>query len=177
MGAAGEECQPIVTDGGWRTAVLAAAVRTLTSRAGLKALRVFTGAPLRGGGGGGGLKRGGGAWLTPTPHALLGVGPVMGPPPPPPPSHFKKAHLPLTHRLDRLAQPPPPPLFPHSVGLLFLHGALDSHQFFPSHIASGRCVLSAAAGVPCGRVSALAEPSRWCTGGLCWSLRGSFYGL
>ena len=28
---------------------------------------------------------------------------------------------------------------------LFLYGALDSHPFVPSHVASGRCVLSAAA--------------------------------
>ena len=38
--------------------------------------------------------------------------------------------------------------------------ALDSHPFFPSHVASGRCVLSAAAaGAPAGVVSAFAEPS------------------
>ena len=47
----------------------------------------------------------------------------------------------------------------HSVGWLFLYGALDGHPFFPSHVASGRCVLSAAAGVPAGVVSASAEPS------------------
>ena len=46
-----------------------------------------------------------------------------------------------------------------------LHGALDSHPFFPSHVASGRCVLSAAAaGALAGVVSAFAEPSRWCVG-------------
>ena len=59
----------------------------------------------------------------------------------------------------------PPPPFPHSVGLLLLYGALDSHPFFPSHVASGRCVLSAAAaGAPAGVVSAFAEPRRWCVG-------------
>ena len=59
---------------------------------------------------------------------------------------------------------PPPPVC-HSVGLLFLYGALDSHLFFPSHVASGRCFLSAAAaGAPAGVVSAFAEPSRWRTG-------------
>ena len=53
----------------------------------------------------------------------------------------------------------------HSVGSLFLYGALDSHPFFPSHVASGRCVLSAAAaGAPAGVVSASAEPRRWCAG-------------
>ena len=36
----------------------------------------------------------------------------------------------------------PPPPVRQSVGLLFLYGALDSHPFFPSHVASGRCVLS-----------------------------------
>ena len=52
------------------------------------------------------------------------------------------------------------------VGSLFLYGALDSHPFFPSHVASGRCFLSAAAaGAPAGVVSAFAEPSRWCAGG------------
>ena len=46
-----------------------------------------------------------------------------------------------------------------------LYGALDSHPFFPSHVASGRCVLSAAAaGALAGVVSAFAEPSRWCAG-------------
>ena len=43
--------------------------------------------------------------------------------------------------------------------------ALDSHPFCPSHVASGRCVLSAAAaGAPAGVVSAFAEPRRWCVG-------------
>ena len=37
-----------------------------------------------------------------------------------------------------------PPVW-HSVGLLLLYGALDSHPFFPSHVASGRCVLWVAA--------------------------------
>ena len=36
-------------------------------------------------------------------------------------------------------QPPPGVT---SVGWRFLYGALDSHPFFPSHVASGRCVLS-----------------------------------
>ena len=44
-------------------------------------------------------------------------------------------------------------------------GALDSHPFSPSHVASGRCVLSAAAaGALAGVVSAFAGPSRWCAG-------------
>ena len=43
--------------------------------------------------------------------------------------------------------------------VVFLCGALDSHPFFPSHVASGRCVLTAAAaGAPAGVVSAFAEP-------------------
>ena len=43
--------------------------------------------------------------------------------------------------------------------LLFLYGALDSHPFFPSHVASGRCVLSAAAaGAPAGVVSVRGAP-------------------
>ena len=51
----------------------------------------------------------------------------------------------------------------HSVWLLFLYGAQDSHPFFPSHVASGRRVLSAAAaGAPAGVVSAFTEPSGWC---------------
>ena len=58
----------------------------------------------------------------------------------------------------------PPPVW-HSVGLLFLYGALDSHPFFPSHAASGRCVLSAAAaGALAGVVFAFAEPRRWRVG-------------
>ena len=73
------------------------------------------------------------------------------------------------------------------MGCLFLYGALDSHPFFPSHAASGRCVLSAAAAcAPAGVVSALAERRRWFAGavlvaagavcalvgvpGLCWLL-------
>ena len=59
---------------------------------------------------------------------------------------------------------PPPPVW-HSVGVLFLYGALDGHPLFPSHVALGRCVLSAAAaGAPAGVVSAFAEPSGWCAG-------------
>ena len=53
----------------------------------------------------------------------------------------------------------------HSVGLLFLYGALDGHPFFPSQVASDRCFLSAAAaGAPAGVVSAFAERRRWCAG-------------
>ena len=48
---------------------------------------------------------------------------------------------------------------------MFLYGALDGHLFFPLHVASGRCFLSAAAaGAPAGVVSAFAEPSGWCVG-------------
>ena len=40
---------------------------------------------------------------------------------------------------------------------MFLCGALDSHPFFPSHVVSGRCFLSAAAsGALAGVVSAFA---------------------
>ena len=57
-----------------------------------------------------------------------------------------------------------PPVW-HSVGSLFRYGALDSHPLFPSHVVSGRCVLSAAAaGAPAGVVSAFAGPRRWCAG-------------
>ena len=64
-------------------------------------------------------------------------------------------------------------VFPHD-GHLGLGGgglvvaslrALNSHPFLPSHVASGRCVLSAAAaGALAGVVSAFAEPSGWCAG-------------
>ena len=58
-----------------------------------------------------------------------------------------------------------PPHVWHSVWLMFLYGALDSHPFFPLHVASGRCFLSAAAaGALAGVVSAFAEPSGWCAG-------------
>ena len=57
------------------------------------------------------------------------------------------------------SQAPAPPL----CGLLY--GALDSHPFFPSHVASGCCFLSAAAaGALAGVVSAFTEPSSWCVG-------------
>ena len=66
--------------------------------------------------------------------------------------------------LEPVSQPPPTPCDIPS-GLLFLYGALDSHPFFPSHVASGRCFPSAAAaGAPAGVVSAFAEPSGWCAG-------------
>ena len=43
--------------------------------------------------------------------------------------------------------------------------SLDSHPFFPSHVASRRSFLStAAAGALTGVVSAFAEPSSWCVG-------------
>ena len=42
---------------------------------------------------------------------------------------------------------------------------LDSHPFFPSHVASGCCfLLAATAGALAGVVSAFAEPSMWCVG-------------
>ena len=72
--------------------------------------------------------------------------------------------------LSFIAPPPPPPALPPLCDIpsgccLFLYGALDSHPFFPSHVALGRCVLSAAAaGAPPGVVSAFAEPSGWCAG-------------
>ena len=57
------------------------------------------------------------------------------------------------------------PLVSHSVWLLFLYRALDSHPFFPLHVASGCCFLSAAAaGALAGVISAFAEPSSWCVG-------------
>ena len=53
----------------------------------------------------------------------------------------------------------------HSVWLLLLYGALDGHPFFPSHVASGRCfLLAAAAGALAGVISAFEEPSSWCVG-------------
>ena len=43
--------------------------------------------------------------------------------------------------------------------LPLLYGALDGHPFFPSHVASGRCVLTAAAAcAPAGVVAAFAAP-------------------
>ena len=57
-----------------------------------------------------------------------------------------------------------PPVW-HSIWLLFLYGTLDSHPSFPSHVASGRCFLSAAAaGALAGVVSAFAELNGWCAG-------------
>ena len=51
----------------------------------------------------------------------------------------------------------------NDIASLFLYGALDSHPFFPPHVASGRCVLSAAAaGAPADVVSAFAEPPPPC---------------
>ena len=59
--------------------------------------------------------------------------------------------------------PPTPCVTFRRVG--FLYGALDSHPVVPSHVASGRYFLSAAAaGAPAGVVSAFAEPSSWCVG-------------
>ena len=53
----------------------------------------------------------------------------------------------------------------HSVGLLLLYGALDSHPFFPSRAVSGRCFLSTTVvGAPADVVSVFAEPSGWCAG-------------
>ena len=59
----------------------------------------------------------------------------------------------------------PQPPVSHSVGLLFLYGALDGHPFFPPHVASGCCfLLAAAAGALAGVVSAFAEHNGWCAG-------------
>ena len=44
-------------------------------------------------------------------------------------------------------------------------GIFDFSLKFPSHVASGRCFLpAAAAGAPAGVVSAFTEPSSWCVG-------------
>ena len=62
-------------------------------------------------------------------------------------------------------QPDPCPLCDIPSGCCFFTGALDSHPFFLSHVASGRCFLSAAAaGALAGVGSAFAEPSGWCAG-------------
>ena len=62
------------------------------------------------------------------------------------------------------AEPHPRVTF-RRVALLSLYRALGSHPFFPLHVASGRCVLSAAfVGAPAGVVSAFAEPNGWCAG-------------
>ena len=83
----------------------------------------------------------------------------------PSPSEGQKSFVIVISSSRTPQSPPPPPPVWHSVGLLLLHGALDSHPLFPSHVASGRCVLSAAAaGAPAGVVSAFAEPSSWCVG-------------
>ena len=59
----------------------------------------------------------------------------------------------------------------HSVGLRFLYGALDSHPFFPPHVASGQRFLTAAA----------ASGPLWCrrrvSGAQQSSHRWSFYGF
>ena len=56
-----------------------------------------------------------------------------------------------------------PPLCDIPSGCCSFTGALDSHLFFPSHVASGCCFLSAAAaGALAGVVSTFAEPSSWC---------------
>ena len=69
------------------------------------------------------------------------------------------------HAKEGATPPPPPPPCDIPSGCCSFTGALDSHPFFPSHVASGRCVLSAAAaGAPAGVVSAFAEPSGWCAG-------------
>ena len=61
-------------------------------------------------------------------------------------------------------RPSNPPCVTLSLVVAPLRG-LDGHPFFPSHVASGRCVLSAAAaGALAGVISAFAEPRRWCAG-------------
>ena len=81
--------------------------------------------------------------------------------------------------------PPPPPMCDILSGCCFFAGALDSHPFFPSHVASGRCFCrplrpvlllvsfphsrspvrwcSGAVLVAAGAVCALAVPSSWRT--------------
>ena len=86
-------------------------------------------------------------WMGPEQHCVAGHDQST-------PSGANKARL----------SPPPPPRVTFR-RLLFLYGALDSHPFFPEHVASSRCFLSAAvAGAPAGVVSAFAEPSSWCAG-------------
>ena len=65
---------------------------------------------------------------------------------------------------QRPLPPPPSPLCDIPSGCFSLR-APDSHLFFPSHVALGRCILSAAAaGALAGVVSTFTEPSGWCAG-------------
>ena len=61
-------------------------------------------------------------------------------------------------------QPRPTPCVTFRLVVVPLRG-LDSHPFFLSHVALGRCfLLAAAAGALAGVVSTFAEPSGWCGG-------------
>ena len=62
------------------------------------------------------------------------------------------------------SDPPTAPLCDILSGCCFFTGPWI-HPFFPSHVASGHCILSAAAaGAPASVISAFAEPSGWCAG-------------
>ena len=77
---------------------------------------------------------------------------VPAPPPPGDPlsvSHLRPSCLVTFSGLPSLSAVislPPPTIVRHSVGLRFLYGALGRHSFFPSHVASGQCFLTAAGG-------------------------------
>ena len=68
--------------------------------------------------------------------------------------HYRNVHC--DGRVGGFRHISPPPLCDIPSGC---YGALDGHPFFPSHVASGRCfLLAAAAGALAGVVSAFAEP-------------------
>ena len=65
---------------------------------------------------------------------------------------------------QRLQYPCPTPCVTFCLVFVSLRGP-GQHPFFPPHVASGCCFLSAAAaGALAGVVSAFAEPSIWCVG-------------
>ena len=90
----------------------------------------------------------------------------MTPPPPSKASHLPKRkdrqRRPSAVHFPPQARPPPPPLCDIPLGCRFFTGPWTVTC---SSVASGRCVLSAAAaGAPAGVVSAFTEPSGWCAG-------------
>ena len=113
----------------------------------------------------------GGRLVCWTPRAQTNNGAV----PQGPQSWLPGCLIPCAHWwLHRTPQPPPPPPRDIPSGCGFFTGALDSHPFSPSHVASGRCVLSAAAAVVACVVFASLGPSSLRTGGCAGGCGGRF---
>ena len=100
-----------------------------------------------------------------SPHHPTPPTPPHPTPPHPTPPHPTPPHPTPPHPTPPHSQPPAPCVTFRQVAVSLRGPGQSPVPCFPSRTALGQCFLTAAAAcVPCGVISALAEPCRWRTG-------------